>query len=258
MRVEAFVLLGLVAGPAGAAQPDAKQIIQKSVQANQRDFQADQRFNFKERDRNQDGDKTYQVTMIEGSPYERLIAVNGKPLSAEQQAKEQHKEAEARKARRSESTEERRKRIEKYERDRKRDHAMMGQLTIAFNFAVIGQRNIRGRNTWVLRATPKAGYKPPDRNTQVLTGMQGELWIDQKTYQWVRVTARVIRPVSIEGFLASVEPGTRFELEKAPVGDGSVWMPSRFSEYASAKILGGMFNHREQQDNTFWDYTPVQ
>jgi hypothetical protein len=258
MRLDMVVLLGLVAGSGNAVQlPDAKQIIQKSVEANERDFQADPNFNFKERDRDADGDKTYQVTIIEGSPYQRLIAVEGKPLSPAEQQKALRKEAEVRKQRHAESASERQKRIAKYERERQRDHAMMGQLTEAFNFTVVGPRNVRDRAVWVLRATQKRGYRPPNRDTQVLTGMQGELWIDQKTNQWLRVTAQVLHPVSIEGFLARVLPGTRFELEKAPVGDESIWLPVHFSEHASAKVLG-VFNHREQQDNTFWDYQPAK
>ena len=37
------------------------------------------------------GTKTYEERMIFGSPYERLVAVNGKPLSPEQQTEEQQK-----------------------------------------------------------------------------------------------------------------------------------------------------------------------
>lgn len=41
------------------------------------------------------------------------------------------------------------------------------------------------------------------------------------------VEATVIHPVSIEGFLAQVEPGTQFKLEKMPVADG-IWLPKHF------------------------------
>jgi hypothetical protein len=61
-------------------------------------------------------------------------------------------------------------------------------------------------NVYVLRATPRKGYQPPNMQSQALLGMEGQLWIDKKTFQWVKVTARVIRPVSIEGILAQVEP----------------------------------------------------
>jgi hypothetical protein len=46
----------------------------------------------------------------------------------------------------------------------------------------------------------------PERmsESKVLTGMEGKLWIDKKTLQWVKVEATVIHPVSIGGFLAEV------------------------------------------------------
>jgi hypothetical protein len=87
---------------------------------------------------------------------------------------------------------------------------------------------------------------------QVLTGMEGKLWIDTKTFQWVKVQAKVIRPVSISGFLATVLPGTRFELEKAPVGDG-IWEPAHFSMKSQAKVFF-LFNHRSQENDEYFGY----
>jgi hypothetical protein len=91
---------------------------------------------------------------------------------------------------------------------------------------------------------------------QVLAGMQGKLRIDQKTYQWVKVTAQVIQPVSIDGFLAQVEPGTRFELEKRPVANG-IWLPRHFSMKSNAKVLF-LVNRSSSADQTFSAYSHVQ
>jgi hypothetical protein len=132
---------------------------------------------------------------------------------------------------------------------------MISQLTKAFDFKLVGVRKLRGFTVWVLRATPRPGYNPPNMNAQVLTGMQGELWIDQQTSQWVRVTAQVIHPVSIEGILAQVEPGTRFEMEKAPVS-GGVWEISHFVENANAKVLY-MFSHNSQQESWYSNYQRI-
>lgn len=82
--------------------------------------------------------------------------------------------------------------------------------------------------------------------------MQGKLWIDKQTFQWVKIQAQVIHPVLIEGFLAEVEPGTRFELEKRPVQDG-IWLPSHFAMKAQAKIFF-LFPHRSQDDETYYGY----
>jgi hypothetical protein len=92
-------------------------------------------------------------------------------------------------------------------------------------------------------------------HAQVLPGMQGQLWIDQKTYQWVKVTAEVIHPVSIEGFLAQVEPGTRFELEKSPV-DGGTWQITHFAMKSEAKVLF-LFSHNSQENSTYFDYQRI-
>jgi len=174
----------------------------------------------------------------------------------DQAAEENKKQEQAASQRRAESADARRQRIAKYERDRSRDHEMMSQLTKAFEFRLIGKPKLRNFNTWLLKATPRAGYEPPNMSTQVLKGMQGQLWIDQKTGQWVKVTAEVIRPVSIEGFLAQVQPGTRFEIEKSPV-PGGTWQFTRFLMNSHAKVLF-MVDHASQADETYFDYQPVK
>ncbi len=239
-----------------AQKPDVQAIIQKSVEANQADFKAAPEFNYKERDRNSDGtSKTYQITMIEGTPYQRLIEINGQPISAAQKAEETKKQEQAAAQRRAESPDQRQKRIADYQKGRRRDHEMMAQLTKAFDFTFTGTHKLRGFTAWHFKATPRPGYNPPNMDAQVLPGMQGELWIDQKTYQWVKVTAQVIHPVSIEGFLAQVEPGTHFELEKSPV-QGGTWQVTHFAMKSQAKVLF-MFSHNSQQDSTYFDYQRV-
>jgi len=247
-------LLAILFSPhlVGAERPDVQTIIKKSVAANQQNFILAPQYDHKERDHTSDGDKTYQITMIEGTPYQRLIAVNGKPLSPADSEQEKKKEEKAAEERRAESAQQRQERIAKYEKDRKRDHEMMDQLTRAFDFKMLGQRRVRGFTVYVLQATPRPGYQPPNMAAQVLPGMEGELWIDQKTYQWVRVTARVIHPVSIEGFLAEVEPGTQFELENMPVERGG-WQPSHFSMKSEAKVLH-LVHRASWEDDTYFEY----
>jgi hypothetical protein len=95
-------------------QADVARIVQHSTEANERDWGAVPEFDNSERDRNKDGDKTYAVTMHYGSPYERLIAVNGHPLPVAQQKREQEKYDKALAERQHESPEKRFQRIAKY------------------------------------------------------------------------------------------------------------------------------------------------
>jgi hypothetical protein len=132
----------------------------------------------------------------------------------------------------------------------------MGELVKAFDFKLLGEQKVDGRSVYVLQATPRRGYHPPTMETQVLTGMQGKLWIDKDTFQWVKVEAEVIHPVSIEGFLAKVERGTHFELEKAPVED-DVWLPKHFAMTSRAKVLF-LFHHRGQEEESYSNYHKSQ
>jgi hypothetical protein len=232
--------------------PDANGIVQQSVVANHRDWNAAPEYSYSEAVKNGKGMKTWQVTMLCGSPYRKLIRENGEPLSAAEQKNEEEKFRRAVVERQSESAQETARRVAEYEKDRRRDHRLMEELARAFNFQLTGKAQVAGRSVYVLRATPRKSYQPTDRETRVLKGMQGTLWIDQQSFQWVKVQADVISPVTIEGFLATVEPGTRFELEKMPVADG-IWLPKHFSVRSHAKVLL-VFRHHTNEDDTWFDY----
>jgi hypothetical protein len=235
---------------------DVKTIIEKSVAGNDRDFKLGPDFNYKQRETTGGVTKTSQVTMIDGSPYTKLLAINGHTLSADKAAEEERKMTDAIKQRSSESASQRQDRIAKFEKGRKSDHEMMSQLTVAFNFILLGTHQLRGYTVWALKAIPKPGYQPPNMDCQVLPGMQGEMWIDQKTYEWVKVTARVIHPVAIDGVLAQVQPGTRFEIEKNPVGQG-IWQITHYSSHADAHVLF-LFNHEQDDRVTYFDFQRIQ
>jgi hypothetical protein len=99
--------------------------------------------------------------MIESPPYERLIAVDGHDLTAAQQQEEKKKYETAVSERQHESPEQQSRRIAKYQAERKCDHTMLEQMTTAFDFHLSGKRVFSGHNVYVLKATPREGYKPP-------------------------------------------------------------------------------------------------
>jgi hypothetical protein len=255
-RAGIFVLL---AAPAWALQasgePDLKTILQKSAAASEMDFKAAPQYNYKERDCTGSETKTLAVTMLDGSPYQRLIAIDDKPIPAAQAAEELEKQRQAEAQRRAESSGQRKRRIAKYERERAHEHEMMVQLSDAFDFKLTGTTKMRGFNVWALQATPRAGYRPPNMESQALKGMEGELWIDQASYRWVKVMAKVIRPVTIGGFLARVQPGTQFEVEKSPVGNG-IWQVTHFAMQSKSKVLMLVRRHEAEEDS-FSDFERV-
>jgi hypothetical protein len=246
----------LLSVAAASAQTDPRAIMDRSVPTIEADWKAAPDYECLERDQEAGGgSQTFQDLMIMGSPYERLVAVNEKPLSAPDQQQQEQKLQAAIARRRNETKRERAQRIARYRRSRERDHLFLQQLIKAFNFSLVGQQEMKGYRVYVLKALPRPDYQPINREAEVLKGMQGTLWIDTKTYQWVRVEAKVMRPVWIEGFVAKVEPGTEFEVDKMPV-DGNTWLPSHYVMKARAKILF-LFNHNSGDDDTYYDYHKI-
>ena len=234
-------------------RPDVHTIIRRSVEANQRDWDAAPEYDYTDRSwEKSGGTRAYAVTMLEGSPYSRLVAVNGRQLSPDEQKTEEEKFEQATAGRRSESPDARAARVGKYERGRARDHLLMEQLSVAMDFNLLGEESVGGYQCYVLGANPRAGYRPPNSESEVLTGMRGKLWIDEVTYQWAKVQAIVVHPVSIGGILARVERGTRFELEKKPAG-GGVWFKSHFSMSARARIVY-LFGYRNREEDWYANY----
>lgn len=238
-------------------EEDAGAIVRRSVEAARTNYQAAPRFDYRVTTRAKNGGtRTYEAKMLFGSRYLRLIAIDGKPPTAEIAAEEQKKLNEAGLARSRESPEERARRVSGYERERQRDQAMLMEMTNAFEFRAAGEETLNGREVYVLKAKPRKGYRPPNSRAKVLTGMEGTLWVDKRTLQWARIDAEVIHPVTIEGFFARVQPGTRFQMDLMPVTE-TIWFPRRFLMETRARVLF-FWTAREVRDESYCCYTPAK
>jgi hypothetical protein len=238
-----------------SAQLGLEEIVKRSVAASEFDWKEAPRYSYIERDvKTKSGSRsvrTYEVLMIEGSPYNRLTAVDDVPLSAQRRTEELDKLQQEIARRRRESSSSRQKRLDGYERERQQDHALMREMVNAFDFKLLGKDNLDGHEVYVLEATPRPDYQPKSRETKVLTGMKGKLWIDTKDCQWVKVEAEVFKPVPFGLFIAKVHPGTSFLLEQAPVAD-KLWLPKHFSMSVRSSIL--WWQRISVEDETYKDY----
>ncbi len=260
MKPRLLLGIGIVSLAAGSPQPDAAEIVQRSVQKIEADWKRAPEFSYIERDvqTKRHGApviKTYEVLMIDGSQYNRLIAVNDHPLTGGEKAAEEEKLKAEVLRRGRESDRDRQRRIAKYRKEREQYHAMLKEMVDAFTFSLAGEATIDGHSCWVLDAAPKPDYQSKNRDTKVLSGMKGRLWVDKAQYEWVRIDAEVIHPVSLYGIVAKVGPGTRFFLEQAPVA-GNLWLPKHFSVKVNASALG-FINENSTDDETYRDYKPM-
>jgi len=260
MRLLLLLMLVLTVITASAQPPDPKNIIRRSVEAIKSDWSQAPGFSFEERDVETKHNarpivRTYEVLMIDGSPYNRVTAIDDHPLSSGDRAEEERKLRVEMRRRQRESNHERARRVAKYEKERRRDQAMLMDMVDAFDFQPAGEETVNGHDCWILDAQPKRGYQPTDRETKVLAGMRGRLWIDKNQNQWVRVKAEVFKPVSFYGFIAKVGPGTRILLEQEPVAD-NLWLPKHFSMQVKASALG-FLDENSTDDETYRKYKPL-
>jgi hypothetical protein len=114
--------------------------------------------------------------------------------------------------------------------------ALIDEMAAAFDFKLLQEQNLDGHAVYVFSASPRPGYQPKSWETRILKGMKGTLWVDRNSYQWVKVEAVAIKPVSLGWFIAKVLPGTHFLLEQTPVTPG-LWQPEHFSFEVHARIL---------------------
>jgi hypothetical protein len=251
--VFAAAAFALLMPPAEEMSP--QEIVKRSVAANEEDWKAAPMFSYEEKDVETKGDsrtaRTYEVRMIEGSPYKWLIAVGSHELTPSRQREEEQKEQREIARRSGESQSERESRIRKYQKERAQDHLLMNEMVRAFTFRLLREEPVSGRPAYVLEAEPNPDYKPPSHEAKVLTGMRGTLWVDKAQFHWSKVEAVVFRPVSFARFIAKVEPGTQFLLEQHPVTD-HIWQPTRFTVQVVASIM--WWQRNSNSDETFSNY----
>jgi hypothetical protein len=248
---------------AGSNPVDVQALLRKSVANTERNWSEAPNFVFTEHDIQEKldsrgrvkskVDKFYEVSMLDGSPYERVIALNGKPLSAQQKTAEDTKMDRERRRRLNESRADRARRAAKYEKERKQNQAMLREMAEAFDYKLIGETTLNGRQAYVLSANPKPGYLPKTRDTKVLPAMKGKLFIDKADTQWLKVEAEVMHPVSFYA-VATVAPGTKFVLEQEPTGN-KIWMAKHFSVRVNSNVL--WIAHNSNTDETYSNYRRV-
>ena len=94
---------------------------------------------------------------------------------------------------------------------------------------------MEGHPVWIIDANPRPGYKGKAKRWELLTKFRGRLWIDQKEYQWVRVEADTIAPVSFGWLLARLEPGAKLTFQQARI-NSEVWLPVKATTRLNARL----------------------
>jgi hypothetical protein len=257
MRFPIFLLIA-----SAALAQDANEIIRRATDRDFTNFENRKNYTYQERTelRQYNGKgklsktdvETSEILILEGQPYERLIARNDKPLSEKDAAKEQRKLDKEVEKRRQQSASEK----AKLDKERLEEKKYIREFTEAFDFRVLGEEPVSGKPAWILSVTPKPGYRPRDSEAKMFTKLRGKVWIDKGEYHWVKAEGEAIDTLSFGFFLFRVAPGATVGFEQIRVNE-EVWLPSHISVRAEARIAILKRMHAEI-DITYHEYRKFQ
>jgi hypothetical protein len=244
------------------AADDPKEMVRRALALYAHDDAAERQYTYLQRDdiRMLDGAgklkkrdlQTYDITLLEGSRYRRLVKRNDLPLPANDEKQQQDNLQRSISDRRKETPEQRRQRLAEWERKRQERMNDLKEVPDAFDFRLVGDDVIDGVPVWVVEGTPHPGYKPKTKSASYFVKMQGRMWLAKSDYHEVKIDAVTLETISIGAFLIRFAKGGHINVEFSRVNN-EVWMPKHVSLTGSARLLLVKGYHLDA-DFTFFDY----
>jgi hypothetical protein len=258
-RWATYALCASACAAAGLAQ-DAGAIVQKSVELDQSNWQRMKDYTWiaRQTDRLRDSSgqvksqktEEWETVVIYGEPHHRVLERDGKPLSPQDQRKEQEKLDHAVAKRANETPQQREHREAEFEKEREKDREFLREVPSLFDFKLLGEEKIDGHDVWVISAEPKPDAQPKHGDAKPLLKIRAKVWIDKVEYQWVRLEAETTATISFGLFIARLAPGAKLEFEQTRVND-EVWLPKRQLVQGAARL--GLVKKLVGEEETTWN-----
>lgn len=243
MRQYGLVLAALLTVAARAQDP--VELVRRSIAQDQLDWARMQDYTWQahstERHLDSQGkveaakQEKWDTLILDGQPYRRMLERDGKPLNAGQQSEEQKKLDRETATLSKESPAEKQRRIEENAAKRKREFAFLSEIPDLFNLRLEGQTTVDGRPVWIVAGEPRAGAQPKSHDAKALLKVRGRMWIDQASFQWVKVEAETTATIAWGVFLARLDPGARLVFEQTKVAP-DLWLPKRLFLSGSGRV----------------------
>jgi hypothetical protein len=238
---------------------DAREIVRKSVELDQRNWQrrADYTWVMASHERHfdsqhrvtSDHQEAWESLVLDGRAYNRAIEKDHKPLPPAEQKKEQEKLDQIAARLDKESPAEKEHHMAAYEASRRRERQFLLEVADAFDFRLEGDQTVDGHDVWVIFGTPKPGYHAHSREGAAMLKVRGKIWIEKAGYQWVRLEGETTGTISFGWFLARLNPGAKLVVEQSRIND-EVWLPSRLFVSGSGRL--GLVKRIAEDDEITW------
>ena len=258
----AFLTLFVASG----LSQDAREIVRRSVELDRNNWieRADYTWVGHSRERHFDAHdqvtsdrrEAWEIFILDGLPFTRMLERDGKPLPAAEQRRQQQKLDRDTAKLESQTPEEKQRRAAEFEKSRQRERAFLLEIPDAFDLRIDGSDTVDGQDVWVISGVPKPGYNAKTHDGAALAKVRGKMWIEKAGYQWVRVEAETTETISFGLFLARLNPGAKLVLEQTRIND-QLWLPK--CEYMVGKGRIALLKRIAEDDEITWsDYKKFQ
>jgi len=207
---------------------------------------------------NQRGDTVRDQIETQQGTVARLIERDGKPLTAEQDAAER-----SRLNAMIASPDDFARHVRKDDEGRKYALDLLHQMPDAMVWTYApGQPQLAGYHAEdppliVLDFKPDPKWSPPSLASELLTGLEGRIWIEPRTARLVHMQADIFKAVNVGwGFLAHVYPGGTVTMDQTSAGDDR-WIVRHFEQQFTLRALL-VKSVRQQSSSDTSNYQTVQ
>ena len=156
--------------------------------------------------------KAKEVVQTGQGSLDRLVAVDGKPLSAKEQQEEKERIGNL-----IRNPSEQQKLEQTRKKDAEQCKAFFKMLPDALTFIYAS----RDGDVIKLNYRPNPSFQPPSREARVFHEMEGELWVHETQRRLVRIQGQLVADVNFAGgLLGHLEKGGHFNVEQRELSPG--------------------------------------
>ncbi len=181
----------------------------------------------------------YSFFYLDGDEVSTLTKKDGKPLSEEEQKKENEKTQKVIEDIQKNEAKKDAKEEKQKEEGKEKDDDDVGIETFlrAAQFVNPRRERFRGQDVLVFDFEPNPEFKPRKLVEKIAHELAGVIWIDEKAHDVARLEAYFVGDFRFAGGLvANLQKGTSFVFEQAYIND-EVWLPTYEEAHVGVRVL---------------------
>ncbi len=196
---------------------DPIELVRRAAKNEIRANDIEQYYMFKDNTDYKDHSITKEIVRTKQGGLSITLLLNGKPLTPEERKKE-----DAKLEKFANDPDARRKRRESNKADDQRAELMLTSLPDAFLYTYVGtDRGPNGEQLVHLKFRPNPKFDPPNHETAVYQGMEGDMLIDRNAMRIAKIDGTLFKDVDFGwGILGKLYKGGKFRIVQRDVGGG--------------------------------------